>query len=411
MTVMRAWAPLFWSGALVGFLHTVVDALGADPPAAVGYASGILLALSAVPVLIGIGHRLGVGRRGAPDDPGLDPRLAPIAGLVGGRVRGAVAVLIEDGQRTEGSWGTSGTDRPLDSDTRFEIGSVSKTFTATLLAEMVGHGEVALDDRVAKYVSGVPASRAGEEVTLVDLATHAAGMPRLPRELILRALLQSPDPYRGFDERRLEAAARRTRPHSGLGETARYSNFGVALLGHALARAAGRSYADLIAERILHPLDLRETAVASLDRSDPRAARGHDPFAFAVPPWDLAAIAPAGGIVSTAADMARWLEAQMRPDTTPLADAILLAHEPRLPLHVSALGRLLGSRLGGSRVGLAWITTELEGRTVVWHNGGTGGFGSFLGFGPESSRGIVVLTNSAHARRLDQVGMGLASDG
>ena len=156
---------------------------------------------------------------------------------------------------------------------------MTKTFTATLLAEMVGRGEVALDDRVAEYVPGVPATRAGEEVTLVDLATHSGGMPRLPRDLIPRAILQSPDPYR-FDERRLEAAARRTRPRSGLGETARYSNFGVALLGHALARAAGRSYADLIAERILQPLGLRETAVATLDERDPRAARGHDPFAF-----------------------------------------------------------------------------------------------------------------------------------
>lgn len=286
---------------------------------------------------------------------------------------------------------------------------MTKTFTATLLAEMVGRGEVALDDRLAEYVPGVPASRTGEEVTLVDLATHSAGLPRLPRELILRALLQSPDPYRGFNERRLEAAARRTRPRSGLGETARYSNFGVSLLGHALARAVGRSYADLIGERILHPLGLEETAVARLDETNPGAARGHDAFAFAVPPWDLAAIAPAGGIVSTAADMARWLEAQMRPDSTPLAEAIRLAHEPRLPLHVSAVGRILGSGLGGSRVGLAWITTAVDDRRVVWHNGGTGGFGSFVGFDPESARGIAVLTNSTHARRLDAAGLAVVS--
>jgi len=198
---------------------------------------------------------------------------------------------------------------------------------------------------------------------------------------------------------------RRTRPRSRLGEMAKYSNFGVALLGHALAVAAGRRYADLIAARILAPLGLTDTAVATLDAADPRAARGHDAFAFAVPPWELAAIAPAGGIVSTAADMERWLGAQLRPESTPLAEAIRIAHEPRLPLHVSALGRVLRARLQGSRVGLAWITTEVGGRRVVWHNGGTGGFGSFVGVDPGAGRGVIVLTNSTHWRRLDAAGM------
>jgi serine-type D-Ala-D-Ala carboxypeptidase/endopeptidase len=157
----------------------------------------------------------------------------------------------------------------------------------------------------------------------------------------------------------------------------------------------------------LGPLGLDDTAVITLDEGDPRAARGHDPFAFGVRPWDLAAIAPAGGIVSTASDMERWVSAQMRPDSTPLAEAIRIAHEPRLPLHVSALSRMLGTRLGGSRVGLAWITTVVGGRALTWHNGGTGGFGSFLGFDPVAGRGVVVLSNSTHSRRLDAAAMTL----
>jgi D-alanyl-D-alanine-carboxypeptidase/D-alanyl-D-alanine-endopeptidase len=408
MTVMRAWALLFWPGVLIGFLHTILTLTGADPPAGLGYAGPLLLAASAVPVLVGVGHRLIVGRGGGADRAA-DSRLEPIADLVSGRVRGAVGVLVDGERRIEGTWGVSGTDRPLYNGTRLEIGSVSKTFTATLLADMVVRGEVSLDDRAAEYVPGVPPSRAGEDVTLLDLATHSAGLPRVPREVILPAILQSPDPYRRFDERRLEAAVRRTRPRSRLGEMAKYSNFGVALLGHALAVAAGRRYADLIAERILAPLGLTDTAVATLDAADPRAARGHDAFAFEVPPWDLAAIAPAGGIVSTAADMERWLGAQLRPESTPLAEAIRIAHEPRLPLHVSALGRVLRARLQGSRVGLAWITTEVGGRRVVWHNGGTGGFGSFVGVDPEAGRGVVVLTNSTHTGRVDAAGLAAAA--
>jgi D-alanyl-D-alanine-carboxypeptidase/D-alanyl-D-alanine-endopeptidase len=408
MTVMRAWALLFWPGALIGFLHSVVDLSGADPPEALGYAAPLLLAASAVPILIGVAHRLIVGRRDRMQQSA-DPALEPIAALVGGRIQGAVTILVDGERRIEGSWGVSGTDRPLNHGTRLEIGSVTKTFTATLLADMVVRGEVSLDDRVAEYVPGVPASRAGEEVSLLDLATHSAGLPRVPREVFLPAILQSPDPYRSFDERRLEAAASRARPRSRLGEVARYSNFGFALLGRALGVAAGRSYAQLLAERILRPLGLEDTAVITLDEDDPRAARGHDAFAFGVPPWNLAAIAPAGGIVSTAADMERWVRAQMRPESTQLAEPIRMAHEPRVPLHVPALAQVLRSGLSGSHVGLAWITTEVGERSVVWHNGGTGGFGSFVGFEAEAARGIVMLANSTHTRRLDAAGMAVLS--
>ena len=86
-----------------------------------------------------------------------------------------------------------------------------------------------------------------------------------------------------------------------------------------------------------------------------------------------------------------------------------MAHEPRVPLHVSALGRVLGAGLAGSRVGLAWITTVADGRAITWHNGGTGGFGSFVGFDAAGQRGVVALTNSTHTRRLDAAGMAVLS--
>jgi len=124
-----------------------------------------------------------------------------------------------------------------------------------------------------------------------------------------------------------------------------------------------------------------------------------------VPPWDLAAIAPAGGIVSTAADMARWVEAQMRPESTPLGEAIRIAHEPRLPLRVSAVGRILRSGLGGSRVDHHRARRAPDRLAQRRHRR----FGSFVGFDPEAGRGVVVLTNSTHARRLDAAGMAVLS--
>jgi D-alanyl-D-alanine-carboxypeptidase/D-alanyl-D-alanine-endopeptidase len=368
---------------LVGHALAVAEIPGGEAVRAVGAAlvtcAAIILALAGLNRLrlVAVAGRAGGSAPRSPAD-------AAFARLVRtGFVRDVMAVVVsDDGRDTLRHGGAQ-----LDETAVFEIGSVTKTFTGILLADLAQEGVVSLDDSIARFIPGEPL----RAVNVLDLATHTAGLPRLPRALLVKALVGDPDPYAGYGSDRLERAALSARGTQTPGERWRYSNFGFALLGLALARAAGEPYERLVARRILEPLGMQATG---FDRQP--TVTGHDRFGAPVPAWDLAAVAPAGGLRSTLADMEIYLEAQLHPDRTPLAAAILAAHEPRRPIRGGP------RRLRGARIGLAWITSDHDGARVTWHNGGTGGFGTFLGFAPETGRGVVALTSSAHTRRLDR---------
>ena len=141
----------------------------------------------------------------------------------------------------------------------FEIGSITKVFTATLLADMARDGLVGIDDRVSLHLPpGVELPSRGREITLADLSSHRSGLPALPRGLLLPALTtRRRNPYAAWDAARLEGAIQRTRPRRAPERRARYSNYGVGLLGHLLARRAGMSYDELVRQRICRPLGMR----------------------------------------------------------------------------------------------------------------------------------------------------------
>jgi serine-type D-Ala-D-Ala carboxypeptidase/endopeptidase len=151
--------------------------------------------------------------------------------------------------------------RGIAADAVFEIGSVTKTFTATLLAALGDEGIVALDDPVARHLPVAPPVRR-REITLADLATHHSGLPRLPAGLLPRAFTRDRrDPYARFDDRRMRRAIAETRPKRAPGTKFAYSNYGFGLLGYALAHRTGMSYGELVRERIALPLGLARTAV------------------------------------------------------------------------------------------------------------------------------------------------------
>lgn len=144
---------------------------------------------------------------------------------------------------------------------RFETGSLTKTFTALLLAELAARGEVRYGDRADRYL---PFRLPGPPLTLLHLATHTSGLPRLPPGLLTRAVRSGwlSNPYAGFGEDDLLDALRRTPLRHRPGSRVHYSNFGGGLLGHVLARAAGGTggdYAALLAERVTGPLGLPDT--------------------------------------------------------------------------------------------------------------------------------------------------------
>lgn len=317
------------------------------------------------------------------------------AELFGGLVeRGCGGVVVGVVSPTTGEhldiFGDSGTPRPLDAWTLCEVGSVTKVFTGTLLADMVLRGEVALDDRLARFLpvgGGGRRAAAARRVTLQGLATHSAGLPRLPHDLLLSAVCGRDDPYARYSTKRLDDAAMRVRPR--LVGRFRYSSFGYALLGRALERAAGAPFQRLVRDRICEPLGLADT-VFEPSADDPRLARGHRRRAE-VARWRFEAFAPAGGLHSTVSDMLRFLRASARPESTPLGRAIELAQLPR---------RLV--RRGRLQVCLGWMRSKTgSGRWVVWHNGGTGGFSASIAFEREGGSAVAALANACLNDRLD----------
>jgi serine-type D-Ala-D-Ala carboxypeptidase/endopeptidase len=277
----------------------------------------------------------------------------------------------------------------------FEIGSITKTFTATVLAEMALEGLVALDDPVNRHLPpGVRVPPRGRDITLEDLASHSSGLPALPRGLLWRALsIDRRDPYARWDAARLEAAVPRTRPRREPGAKFRYSNYGVGLLGYALSRGAGTTYEELLRVRICAPLGLADTRVETPAVAGRRVAEGHDRRGRPVPHWHLAALSGAGGLRSTAADLLGFLRLHEPGARHPLAAAAAETRRPRMRL------RRIDLCLGWMSIppgGLLLPPGRLRRRVFV-HEGGTGGFRSFGGFAPEAGVAAVVLANQARS--------------
>jgi serine-type D-Ala-D-Ala carboxypeptidase/endopeptidase len=277
--------------------------------------------------------------------------------------------------------------------TIFQIGSVTKVFTALLLAEMAERGEVNLSDPAASYLP----EPSGDSPSLADLATHTSGLPRLPRGLFPSALLHPADPYARYPVSRLVRDARRAlRAASSAAPVQRpyaYSNFGFGLLGYLLGRAAGVPYETLVTTRICAPLCLPATTFAA--PGPLRAAQGHR-HDRPVRDWHLGALAGAGGLYSTAADLARFLRACLTaaapaapaaPGTAnaaadALGPAIRAALTPRRPIP-------------GGHIGLAWHLARRGDRTIACHNGMTGGFSAMIALDPDRRLGVAALANCA----------------
>lgn len=311
-----------------------------------------------------------------------------------GRIAGVVVGLTENGRQriiAAGRRGVPGSPAP-DARTVFEIGSATKVFTGIVLGDMVERGEVALEDPVAKYLppgTKVP-SRGGREITLLDLATHTSGLPRLPSNL---RPADGANPYADYTPALLyEFLAAHTLGRDP-GASYEYSNLGMGFLGHALWRRAGRDLESLYQERILRPLGLRDTRIRLTPELEARLAQGHDASLAPAGKWDMPTLAGAGALSSTAADMLRFLEANLNGAPGTLGRAMAAAREPRRPAG------------GPMQIGLGWHILQTGTRRIVWHNGGTGGYHSFVGFDPDGRRGVVILINTAAS--LDELGFHL----
>ncbi len=311
---------------------------------------------------------------------------------------GIVVGIIESAGRRIIAHGNLGKDdnRSLEGSTVFEIGSITKVFTALLLADMVQRGEVALTDPVTKYLpqgEKVP-ERGGRVITLEDLSKHRSALPRMPTNF--NASIDPGNPYAHYSVKDLYEFLSSYRLPRDIGAKFEYSNLGAGLLGHALSLAAGKDYEALIQTRICKPLGMHSTAISLSPEMKSRLAVGHNNSFKSTPNWDLAAaFAGAGGLRSTANDMLSFLAAQMKFKTTDLSPAIDATFANRKEAN------------SGMEIGLGWLMRKKSGSEIIWHNGGTGGYRAFVGFDPKARVGVVALTNVSTPAGVDDLGFHL----
>lgn len=301
---------------------------------------------------------------------------------------GGIAVVWVDADGVEYFYAgrfSASDKRPIGRDTQFALGSVSKVFTSTLLAESERLGKVSRDDSVARHLLPVDdqAQAALAKITLLTLATHRAGLPYyLPLDF---GSVRSPadNPFSTWDRADVVAGLRRLGPRAPVGRAMVYSNLGAALLGEALGSAWELSYTESLITHVFLPLGMKSTSVGlpgtpSSSLLAPAHANGKS-----VSHWSLLAFAPAGAVRSTAGDMALFMEAALGFSDSPHHESI----SETLKVQNEA-------EQFSSHIGLAWFMVEQRDRQFAWHGGATAGTHAFVALDLTSRHGVTILANS-----------------
>ena len=273
--------------------------------------------------------------------------------------------------------------------TLYEIGSITKVFTGLLLAEQVVNGKIRLTDSIRRFLpDSLRVDDSLEAIHLKQLATHSSGVKRLPSNLH-SAGYNPANPYAHYTG---DLLMEELEEHSLLfepGEASRYSNFGMGMLGYVLSEGEGESYVNSLIQHVLAPLNMNYTSTSLAGNN---TAKGYV-YEVPVDPWDFEALAGAGALTSNVYDMLFFLAAQLGLTETALQPAIQLSQQSHFQVEE------------GKSIGLAWGMYQLDnGDTLYRHNGGTGGFRSFVGFLKRAKKGVIVLTNSSQAG-VDDLGL------
>lgn len=315
--------------------------------------------------------------------------------LVGDGPGGAVIGLLHGDETSVHAFGavdTTGT-KPTGR-TIFEIGSVTKTVTGLLLAERIERGRLRPETPVADLLpDSVTITRADSvedtPMTLAHLARHRSGLPRLPANL--KGVMNSRrDPYAAYGDSALHALLDDYSLPRAPGTAYQYSNLGMGLLGHLLARRADTTYAALVRRRITRPLGLSDTRVHLSPDRDDRFAQGYDQMGRPTPPWHFGALAGAGALRATATDLIAYLRAHRHALTADPDTTTALQRAMRRAATIRA-----ATDRENTRIGLGWHQSARDGHEVLWHNGGTGGFRSVVALDRETGHGVVVLTSTS----------------
>ncbi|MBI3652580.1 MAG: serine hydrolase [Acidobacteria bacterium] len=284
-------------------------------------------------------------------------------------------------------------NREVDANAIFEIGSITKVFTGILLADMVLRGEMKLEDPIALYLPTTvkPPTRNGKEITLLDLATHTSGLPRMPTNFKPK---NENNPFADYSVAQLyEFLSTYTLPRD-IGSKYEYSNVGMGLLGHLLTLKTHTDYETLVVDRICKPLKMNDTRITLSAEQKSRLATGHTTDLQPTPNWDIPTLAGAGALRSTVNDMLKFIAANLGLTKTPLLPALQKSQQIQRPSGAPDLALALG-----------WHVFTRYNTEIIWHNGGTGGYRTFAGFDTKKRAGVVVLSNSAWGQ--DDIGLHL----
>jgi CubicO group peptidase (beta-lactamase class C family) len=293
---------------------------------------------------------------------------------------GASIVIFKDDQTYYYGYGETakGNNSIPDNHTIFEIGSISKTFTATLLADAVSKGKIKLDDRVNEYLpDSIPLiSFDGVPVTIQSLMNHSSGIPRMPSNFGNSKF----DPYIDYDDSKMFRFYKNFKPTRKPGDKYEYSNLAVGTVGVILERINKDSYENILIKTICKPLGMNDTKVSLGAKDSVRFAKGYSDGNFAAP-WNFKAFMAAGGIRSTASDMIRYAQAQLFTASSSLHNDIQLTHTVTFKSTDATLG-------------LAWHFIKPGKDQILFHNGGTGGYKSYMAVNLSKKFAVVILSNS-----------------
>ncbi|KWV52963.1 beta-lactam-binding protein [Bradyrhizobium macuxiense] len=309
---------------------------------------------------------------------------------------GLVLAVVRGDDSVVQGYGETAPGNKVEPDGRsiIRLGSVSKVFATDLLATLAAEGRVGLTDPLSRYAPAGVAVRSfgGQPFSLLDLATHSAGLPREVRDPSVKD--GDGNPFLAYKRDTYWAWIGENTPAYAPGTTAMYSNFGYGLLGEALAKAGGKPYADLLRDKLIAPLRLADTTLRLSDAQRPRLMVGLDPFGKRDPNWEVPEIMYASaGVYSSADDMVRWMHWHLARDEKSAA-ALSLAHAMWRP-H-DGLARLVGVEVTGAEgMGLGWIVSPARDGVplLLGKSGGLGGFMTYVVLSPNRRLGIFVAAS------------------
>lgn len=290
--------------------------------------------------------------------------------------------ILQNGKRTYYNYGEKarGQAQLPDQWSVYEAGSITKTFTGLLLAQAITEKKVKPEDDIRDYLPGRYPNLAygNTPITLVHLANHSSGLPRIPANLFAQENFDTLNPYKNYTEKMLYQDLRLLVIDQPPGNSSNYSNYGMAVLGKVLEKVYKKSYSELVQEKILDKLNMKNSCIELSPEHRNKLLPGYSASGAETKHWDLSVFQPAGALHSGTEDMLNFLEYQLLESDS----ACKLSHKPSFEKK--------------EKIALAWqIRTGKGTGEVYWHNGATYGFSSFCGFMPGSNTAIVILSNAA----------------